>query len=154
MFAASAVKQMIQRGGLWDLQIKLNSKTIMAGLLLCILILAVRGDFGIFPNGLGLQEMIEAQAVSGRAGSTASSMKSDIFDWFDRLGFSEALSASSLAQSSFSRTPRPKTGPDSLDLQLMMAGFLFLYIKTSEMINLEPAHRRFMSQIHDQDGMK
>lgn len=145
---------MIQKGGLWDLQIKLNRKTIMAGLLLCILILAARGDFGIFSNDLGLQEMIEAQSVAGRAGSAASSMKSDIFDWFDRLGFSEALSAASLAQSSLIRSPRPKNGPDSLDLMLMMAGLLFFYIKNSEMINLEPANRRFMSQLHDQDGMK
>jgi hypothetical protein len=145
---------MIQKGGLWDLQIKLNSKTIMAGLLLCILILAVRGDFGILSDGRGLQEMIEAHAFSGRAGSASSSMKSEIFDWFDRLGFSEALSEASLAQSSLSRTPRPKNGPDSLDLLLMTAGFLFFYIKTSDMINLEPANRRFMSQIQDQDGMK
>lgn len=146
--------KLIGKGGLWDLHIQLKSKTIMTGLLLCILALFVLGSLGVIHVGSGLQGMIESHAFSGRAASAASSMKSEMFDWLDRLEFREALSAASLAQNGLSRGPRPKNSPDSLDWMLITAGLLCFYIKTSEMINLEPANRRFMSQIHDQDGMK
>ncbi len=138
------------------MQIKINRRCMLTGLLLCLLILGAVVDHTVLsPDHSLLKDVLAAQAADHGNAAYPSSMKSLIYDWFDRLEFREAFPAASLSQGGLSRGTRAKHGSSDFSLlSLTMAAWLVCYIKASEVINLEPACSRIVSHLHKKDGMK
>lgn len=138
------------------MQIKIDRRCMLTGLLLCLLVLgAVFEHTGLSPEHSLLKAALASQAADHGGTANPSSMKSVIYDWFDRLEFREAFPAASFFQGGLSRGTRAKNGFSDLGLlPLTMAAWLFCYIKASEVINLEPACSRIISHLHKKDGMK